>query len=168
MNPDDFSPIKEWTSGFPGAGLDHVDFLTDRTGIAEWLAFQRVFRPRFVRYRGCTLREQPGGRELVDRLLAQCGGDVRAVEGFLNRLVLADVIHCDAGEEIDRALSAVADALRASWRGALADAFPGEEFEVWAVETDDGPVVGFLSREPMAQDGPVTGTTSRDPLSHHG
>ncbi|GLF92886.1 hypothetical protein [Streptomyces yaizuensis] len=146
MNPNEFTPIKEWRESFTGDGLDHVDFLTDRTGVAEWLALSRVFRPQFVQRRGCVLWQRAAGDDLVDTWFEQFGGDIRAVEAFLNRLVLADVIRCDIDEETDAALTAIGNAIRAMWSCALAEAFPEESFDVWVKETDDGPVVSFASR----------------------
>ncbi|AXU16853.1 hypothetical protein [Streptomyces clavuligerus] len=146
LEPNEFTPIKEWRKSFTGGGLDYVDYLSDRAEVAHWLALSRVFRPRFVRHHGCTLWERMDNADLVDTWLQQFGGDVRATEGFLNRLILADVIRCDVDDETDAALASIGSAIRATWSCALAEAFPDESFDVWTAETDNGPVVSFASR----------------------
>ncbi|WP_372407626.1 hypothetical protein [Streptomyces luteireticuli] len=144
MNPDQYSEIKAWAADYP-EGVDYVDFLTRNCTVGHWLAFCRVLWPRFVLERGCVLWDrvyEPAG---FDAWYRHLDGDVRRVEATLNRLVVADIIDADETREDDDALEEIAETVGRAWRAALSSAYPDREFEVRVDDTDDGPVVSFVS-----------------------
>ncbi|MEV4744341.1 hypothetical protein [Streptomyces sp. NPDC049555] len=140
----EYPEIKTWADGFTG-DLDHVDFLTQHATPAVWLAMSRVFWPRFVEAGECVLWERAYSRESFEEWHRVLGGDARRIEATLNRLVLLDVIPEEDTAECDTALLEVAGILARTWRAALDAAFPGRPFTVRVDDSDDGPVVCFVS-----------------------
>ncbi|MCX4826297.1 hypothetical protein OG883_42390 [Streptomyces sp. NBC_01142] len=144
MDPMNDPQIKNWAEA-AGAGLDYLDFLSQRVGLSEWIALSRVFLPEFVEVEGCVLWDrayEPGNfRTWHDQL----GGDATSIEAVLNQFRLWQ--HIDIGEDPESEANALALAqeIATVWRLSLQRTFPQRIFDVQANDTVDGPVVSFTS-----------------------
>ncbi|GHJ40489.1 hypothetical protein [Streptomyces sp. TS71-3] len=144
MDPTSIPEPSEWTQAASDT-TDYLDYLAQNVSLGAWAAFARVFMPRFVEVEGCVLWDRvydPGNfRDWHERLQ----GDSRAIEATLNqfRLWLYVDIPEDAASEAGAA--ALAEQICVSWRHCLREAFPDRTFEVTASNSEDGPVVRFVT-----------------------
>ncbi|MEU9987748.1 hypothetical protein AB0E10_13240 [Streptomyces sp. NPDC048045] len=144
MDPLRVRDVREWTQAV-GDDADYLDYLSQQVGLGEWAAFTRAFMPRFVEVEGCILwdraYEPDNFRTWYDRLR----GDTTSIEAMLNEFRLALYINIPEDPDSEAAASALAEEIAVSWRRCLRDAFPDRSFEVAASETEDGPVVSFVT-----------------------
>ncbi|WP_432588345.1 hypothetical protein ABVG11_25535 [Streptomyces sp. HD1123-B1] len=142
MNPEEHSEIKSWTESLTDSP-DFVDFLTHHLSVGMWLALAHLMCPQFIEVHGCVLWERKYDRERFEEWRQLLHADVYAIENALNRVVVADLVPCEATPENDSALEDVATAMAASWDAALTRAFPSRTFDVDVLSSDDGPTIVF-------------------------
>ncbi|SED18850.1 hypothetical protein SAMN05216489_02757 [Streptomyces sp. 3213] len=144
MDPQSIPAVREWTAAV-GGGTDYLDYLSQEVGLGEWAAFSRVFMPRFVEVDGCVLWDRVYEPANFRTWQEQLRGDATSVEATLNQFRLW--LHIDIPEdpESEAGALALAEDIAASWRRSLADAFPDRAFEVAATDSEDGPIVSFVT-----------------------
>ncbi|WUH91941.1 hypothetical protein OG900_18735 [Streptomyces sp. NBC_00433] len=147
MNPMRDPQIREWTES-TGHRADYIDFLSQSTGIAEWIALSRVFLPEFVEVDGCVLWDRSYDPENFGTWRSTLDGDVTAIEATLNQLKL--YLYVDIADDATSRANALslAEDIATVWRIRLTTTFPRRSFSVQAMDTEDGPVVSFVSERP--------------------
>ncbi|MEU6600342.1 hypothetical protein [Streptomyces flaveolus] len=144
MDPLRVRDVREWTQAV-GSDADYLDYLSQQVELGEWVAFSRVFMPRFVEVEGCVLWDrvyEPGNfRTWQERLQ----GDATSIEAMLNRIPLALYIDIPEDPDSEAAAHALAEEIARSWDRCLHAAFPDRSFQVVASETEDGPLVSFTT-----------------------
>lgn len=111
------------------------------------LAFARLYWPTFVEQAGCVLLEHRAAAEDVASALEQRDGNTRQVEWMLNHVHLWDELPTEQDEVEDAMLMDVGRTVVRCWHAALAEQFPGREFEISLVGPDDdyGPTIYLTS-----------------------
>lgn len=144
MDPMNDPQIRKWTEA-SGGQADYLDFLSESIGLPEWIALSRVFLPRFIEVQGCILWERSYDPSNFETWYSSLNGDVTRIEATLNQFRLSLYLEF-ADDDISRsnALS-LAEDIATVWRLQLERTFPRKKFSVSARETEDGPVVGFIS-----------------------
>ncbi|WP_269854292.1 hypothetical protein [Streptomyces sp. RPT161] len=142
MKPEDYPEIRSWVEGVRG-DVDSIDFLTQHSSLAVWLAAAQVFWPDFKEVGGCVLWSRVYNENNFETWREHLNGDLGRIEATLNQLKLWQVIDCEDTAEDNRALQGVAEALSRCWSAALMNSFPDKRFDVRVVNTDDGPIVTF-------------------------
>ena len=144
MDPLRVRDVREWTQAV-GDDTDYLDYLSQQVGLGEWAAFSRIFMPRFVEVEGCVLWDRVYEPHNFRTWHDQLQGDVTSIEATLNQFRLALHISIPEDAESEAAAYALAEEIALSWRRGLHEAFPERSFEVTASETEDGPVVSFVT-----------------------
>ncbi|GAA1037052.1 MULTISPECIES: hypothetical protein [Streptomyces] len=144
MDPLRVRDVREWTEAV-GDDADYLDYLSQQVGLGEWAAFTRAFMPRFVEVEGCILWDRAYEPDNFRTWYDQLRGDTTSIEATLNQFRLALYINIPEDRDSEAAASALAGEIAVSWRRCLRDAFPDRSFEVAASETEDGPVVSFVT-----------------------
>lgn len=144
MDPMKDPLIKAWVEA-SGGDADYLDFLSQSTGLAEWIALSRVFLPRFVEAEGCVLWDRSYDPTNFRLWHTELKGDVISIEATLNQLKLW--LYVDIGDDVQSQANVIslAQEIAAAWRLSLKQAFPQRVFDVQATDTEDGPVVRFTS-----------------------
>lgn len=122
------------------------------------LAFGRLFWPVFVERRGCVVIEHRAVDSAIVDALERAGGDVRRVEELLNRVSLRQEMPFEDSEVEDAVFMEVGRIMRRSWMAALAEQFPGRQFFLELLDSEDdwhGPLRS-LRPSPRHCDRPVT------------
>ena len=99
-----------------GNDADYLGLLSLHVGFDEWAAFARVFMPRFVEVSGCVLWDRVDEPANFRTWQEQLKGDATSIE-----------------------------AIAVSWHRSLTDAFPDRTFDVAATNSEDGPIVSFVT-----------------------
>ncbi|MFK0140211.1 hypothetical protein [Streptomyces murinus] len=144
MDPLRVRDVREWTQAV-GDDADYLDYLSQHVGLGEWAAFTSAFMPRFMEVEGCVLWDrvyEPGN---FRTWYEQLRGAATSIEATLNQFRLALYIDIPEDPDSQAAAAALAEEIAVSWRRCLRDAFPDRSFEVAARETEDGPVVSFVT-----------------------
>lgn len=144
MDPLRVRDVREWTQAV-GDDTDYLDYLSQQVGLGEWAAFSRIFMPRFVEVEGCVLWDRVYEPHNFCIWYDQLQGDANSIEAALNQFRLALHINIPEDPESEAAAYALAEEIALSWRRGLRVAFPERSFEVTARETQDGPVVSFVT-----------------------
>ncbi|WP_234436142.1 hypothetical protein [Streptomyces sp. NRRL S-813] len=144
MDPQSIPDVRQWTQE-TGGDTDYLDYLSQRAGLGDWAAFARVFMPEFVEVAGCVLWDRVYTQDSFRTWHEHLRGDATAIEATLNQLRLCLYIDIPEDEESEQGALALAEDIAASWRRSLHEAFPDRAFEVIATETEDGPVVSFVT-----------------------
>ncbi|CAG7649666.1 hypothetical protein [Actinacidiphila bryophytorum] len=147
MDPMRDPQVREWTEA-TGHRADYIDFLSQSTGIAEWIALSRVFLPAFVEVEGCVLWDRSYDPENFETWRSALNGDVTAIEATLNQLKLYLYVDVDDDATSRANGLSLAEDIATTWRFRLAADFPGRSFSVQAMDTEDGPIVSFVSKRP--------------------
>jgi hypothetical protein len=128
-----------------GNDADYLDLLSLHVGFDEWAAFARVFMPRFVEVSGCVLWDRVYEPANFRTWQEQLKGDATSIEAMLNQFRLW--LHIDIPEdpESEAGALALAEDIAVSWHRSLTDAFPDRTFDVAATNSEDGPVVSFVT-----------------------
>ena len=119
------------------------------------LAFGRLFSPVFVERRGCIVIEHRAVEEAIAEALEQAGGDVRRVEELLNRVSLRQEMPSEESDVEDETFMEIGRIMQRGWMAALAEQFPGREFVVELLDSEEdwhGPTLYLMS---VASAGPV-------------
>jgi hypothetical protein len=101
------------------------------------LAFARLFWPVFVERHGCVVIEHRAVDSAVAHALEQAGGDVRRVEGLLNRVSLRQEMPFEDTPVEDETFMEVGRIMQRSWMAALAEQFPGRRFVVELLDSEE-------------------------------
>jgi hypothetical protein len=112
------------------------------------LAFGRLFWPVFVERRGCVVIEHRAVDSAITDALEQAGGDVRRVEELLNRVSLRQEMPFEDSEIEDETFMQVGRIMQRTWVAALAEQFPGRQFVVVLLDSEDswhGPTLRLTS-----------------------
>lgn len=133
-----------WRSGF-GGSVGLFDFVARHVSLTAALAFGEVLWPAFVVERGCVLLKERYEPSALDQWWAQLAGDVAALEAVVNHVHVWDLFDQDAVDGLEGACSEMAELIAATWRCALAEAFPDRSFSVVVDNDDYGPTVTFRS-----------------------
>jgi hypothetical protein len=144
MNPEEYPDIKGWIDGFGGKS-DYVDYLTAQAPLGHWLAFSRMFWPQFMSVRGCILWDRVYEPNNFDHWYSELAGDATRIEATLNRLIVVNIIPAEESQTDDSALREIARVIRNCWEAALSAAYPEHTFDVCVADTEDGPVISFIT-----------------------
>jgi hypothetical protein len=124
----------------PGMGrrsFDPWEEIHDHGDADLALAFARLFWPTFVERQGCVVIEHRAEGAAIAEAFDRSGGDPRAVEERLNRVALREQMPIEDSEIEDETFLEVAQIMQRSWRAALAEQFPGREFVVELLDSED-------------------------------
>jgi hypothetical protein len=144
MDPLRVRDVREWTQAV-GDDADYLVFLSQQVGLGEWAAFARAFMPRFVEVEGCVLWDRVYEPSNFLTWQHRLRGDTTSIEATLNQFRLALYIGIPEDPDSEAAAYALAEEIALSWNRCLHDTFPDRSFEVAASETDEGPVVSFVT-----------------------
>jgi hypothetical protein len=81
----------------------------------------------------------------------QLRGDATAVEATLNQFRLWQYIDIPEDRESEAGALALAEEIAGSWRWCLRERFPDRAFDVAASESEDGPVVSFVTARQLGE-----------------
>jgi hypothetical protein len=147
VDPLELPEVGEWVGSLvPQPGW--LSFLTHRVGLGGAVVVARLLWPQFSDIEGCVVIDGLRTESEVKNWLESTNGDVSRTESILNTLHLWDVFPNDSLSDVEvAALDELGNVLVASWRAALAEAFPGRAFRVeFAPDGPDyGPTVWFHS-----------------------
>ena len=101
------------------------------------LAFGRLFWPTFVERQGCVLIEHRAEEAALAEAFERSDGDHRAVEELLNRVALREEMPIEDSEIEDETLMEVGEIMRRAWTAALAEQFPGREFVIELLDSEE-------------------------------
>jgi hypothetical protein len=101
------------------------------------LAFGRWFWPVFVERDGCILIEHRAVDAAIADALERAEGDLRRVEELLNRVSLREEMFFEDSEVEDETFVEVGRIMQRSWVAALAEQFPGRQFAVELLDSED-------------------------------
>lgn len=148
-DPMEYSRIKSWADEWGGA-VDYVDYVKCNGDLATLVAFSRIFWPRFVEVGNCVLWDRAYEESNFEVWRESLSGDTRKIEATLNQLRVWQVVESGDADEDWRALEFIAACIVKAWRAALSVEFPDRNFDVWLIESEDGPIVTFSSGSPKA------------------
>ena len=115
------------------------------------LAFGQLFWPVFVERDGCVLIEHRAVDGAIEDALERAEGDLRRVEELLNRVSLRHEMPFEDSEVEDATFMEVGRIMQRSWMAALAEQFPGRQFVVELLDSEDdwhGPTLYLTSAPP--------------------
>ena len=101
------------------------------------LAFGRLFWPVFVERRGCVVIEHRAVDAAIADALERTEGDPRRVEELLNRVSLRQEMLSEDSELEDETFMEIGRVMQRSWIAALAEQFPGRQFAVELLDSED-------------------------------
>jgi hypothetical protein len=156
--PMSLADAAAWTAEFGGTP-ELMDLIERRTSPAGAVALARLLWPVFVVEQGCVLIEGHYTPEGLTQWLHQTNADIPAVEAVLSHVHLWDLFAQDpADDAVNAVLLDLLQVMAATWRYALAQAFPDRQFVVDATPGDDGhddgPTLAFHSIPPPVVDAP--------------
>ena len=112
------------------------------------LAFARWFWPVFVERDRCILIEHRAVDAAIADALERTEGDPCRVEELLNRVSLRQEMLSEDSELEDETFMEIGRVMQRSWIAALAEQFPGRQFAVELLDSEDdwhGPTLYLTS-----------------------
>jgi len=142
--PMEYARIKSWVEEW-GGGVDYLDYVKSNGDMALMMAFSQIFWPRFIEVDGCVLWDRSYEKSNFTSWWDSLSGDTRKIEVTLNQLRVWQLVEFSDADEDRQALKFIAVRIAKSWRSALYVEFPGQDFDVRVIDSDDGPIVTFSS-----------------------
>ena len=117
-------------------------------------AHAQFFYPEFIEIRGCIIFKDRHDAESLDAWIRKCDGDLSSVESIINHMHFYDFPTNDTRKSEHRleTYEYLAKIAKRTWKAALAEQFPGRQFEFqYVTELDEyGPTLYFWQVRPPA------------------
>lgn len=143
-SPMEYARIKSWVDDWGGA-VDYLDYVKSNGDMALMMAFSQIFWPRFIEVEGCVLWDRSYEKSNFNSWWDSLSGDSQRIEVMLNQLRVWQLVESGDTDEDWQALEFIAVRIAKSWRSALCVEFPGRDFDVRVIDSEDGPIVTFSS-----------------------